>query len=114
MVSISSSGGVPPDAVTYRSSLDLVHYMIYYRTMSTITLNMHEAKTRLSEVIARLKPGDRVVLCRRNRPVAEIRPLPASSLEPRPVGLGKGLVVIPPAFFEPLPEELLSAFEGSA
>ena len=81
--------------------------------MSTIILNMHEAKTRLSEVISRLRPGDRVVLCRRNRPVAEIRPLPASSLEPRPVGLGKGLAVIPPEFFEPLPEELLRAFEGS-
>ena len=80
--------------------------------MSTVTLNMHEAKTRLSEVIARLKSGDRVVLCRRNRPVAEIRPLPASFSEPRPLGLGKGLAEIPPAFFEPLPEEILSAFEG--
>jgi hypothetical protein len=29
------------------------------------------------------------------------------------VGLGKGLVGIPPAFFEPLPEEILNAFEGS-
>jgi antitoxin (DNA-binding transcriptional repressor) of toxin-antitoxin stability system len=80
--------------------------------MSTIMLNMHEAKTRLSEVIARLKPGDRIVLCRRNRPVAEIRPLPASSQEARPVGLGKGLVEIPSTFFEPLPEEFLQAFEG--
>jgi antitoxin (DNA-binding transcriptional repressor) of toxin-antitoxin stability system len=80
--------------------------------MSTIVLNMHEAKTRLSEVVAQLRPGDRVVLCRRNRPVAEIRPLPASSAEPRPVGLGKGLVEIPPSFFEPLPKELVDAFEG--
>jgi antitoxin (DNA-binding transcriptional repressor) of toxin-antitoxin stability system len=74
---------------------------------------MHEAKTRLSEIIARLKPGDRVVLCRRNRPVAEIRPLSASSLEPRPVGLGKGLAVLPPAFFDPLPGEFLNSFEGN-
>jgi len=80
--------------------------------MSTIMLNMHEAKTRLSEVIANLKPGDRIVLCRRNRPVAEIRPLPAATLEPRPVGLGKGNAVVPPSFFEPLPEEILSAFEA--
>jgi antitoxin (DNA-binding transcriptional repressor) of toxin-antitoxin stability system len=77
-------------------------------------LNMHEAKTRLSEIVAGLRPGDRVVLCRRNRPVAEIRPLPASSAEPRPVGLGKGLVEIPPSFFEPLPEEIVEAFEGKA
>lgn len=80
--------------------------------MSTTLLNMHEAKTRLSAVIAGLKPGDRVVLCRRNRPVAEIRPLPAASLEARPVGLGKGLAVLPAAFFDPLPEELLGSFEG--
>ena len=73
---------------------------------------MHEAKIRLSEVIAKLKPGDRVVLCRRNRPVAEIRPLPAQSLEPRPVGMGKGLAHIPPSFFEPLPYDLLATFEG--
>lgn len=79
--------------------------------MSTLRLNMHEAKTRLSEVIAKLKPGDRVVLCRRNRPVAEIRPLPAQSPEPRPVGMGKGLAHVPPSFFEPLPDELLAAFE---
>ena len=26
--------------------------------------------------------------------------------------LGKGFVVVPPAFFEPVPEELLHAFEG--
>ena len=77
-------------------------------------LNMHEAKTHLSEVIAKLKPGDRVVLCRRNRPVAEIRPLPTSSLEPRPVGLGKGNVVMPLSFFEPLPEGFLDSFEGKA
>jgi antitoxin (DNA-binding transcriptional repressor) of toxin-antitoxin stability system len=80
--------------------------------MSTITLNMHEAKTHLSGVVARLKPDDRVVLCRRNKPVAEIRLLPPGQSEPRPVGLGKGLATIPPSFFEPLPEELLAAFEG--
>ena len=77
-------------------------------------LNMHEAKARLSEVIAGLKQGDRVVLCRRNRPVAEIRPLPASAADPRPVGLGKGLAEIPPSFFDPLPEEQVDAFEGKA
>jgi antitoxin (DNA-binding transcriptional repressor) of toxin-antitoxin stability system len=82
--------------------------------MSTIILNMHEAKTRLSEVVAGLKAGDRVVLCRRNRPVAEIRPLPPAAVEPRPVGLGKGLVVIPSSFFDPLPEELLGSFEAKS
>ncbi len=32
--------------------------------------------------------------------------------EPRPIGLGKGLVEVPDSFYEPLPEELLWLFEG--
>ena len=80
--------------------------------MATTRLNMHEAKTHLSEHIARLKPGDCIILCRRNRPVAEIRPLQEPFDEPRPVGLGKGLAEIPDSFFDPLPEEMLDLFEG--
>ncbi len=73
---------------------------------------MHEAKTHLSEHISRLKEGDRIILCRRNRPVAEIRPLSEPADESRPVGLGKGLVQIPDSFFDPLPDEMLDLFEG--
>ncbi|MGR8952984.1 MAG: hypothetical protein ACU83V_11300 [Gammaproteobacteria bacterium] len=30
----------------------------------------------------------------------------------RPIGLAKGLITIPAGFFEPLPDEILDAFEG--
>jgi hypothetical protein len=30
----------------------------------------------------------------------------------RPIGMAKGLLQIPPGFFDPLPDELLDAFEG--
>jgi antitoxin (DNA-binding transcriptional repressor) of toxin-antitoxin stability system len=76
-------------------------------------LNIHEAKTHLSKYLAKLKAGDRIVLCRRNQPVAEITPLPEAPARPRPIGLAKGRVVIPRSFFEPLPEEVLQAFEGT-
>ena len=72
---------------------------------------MHEAKTHLSAYIAQLLPGDRIILCRRNHPVAEIRPLPEKSQKPRPVGLGKGQARIPESFFEPMPEDFLASFE---
>ena len=39
-------------------------------------------------------------------------PKPQPPAEPRPAGLGKGLVEIPASFFEPLPEDLLRLFEG--
>ena len=74
-----------------------------------IRLNVHEAKTHLSKYLARLKTGETIVLCRRNLPIAEIRALPAQPRKPRPIGLGKGTVVIPPSFFAPLPEEELAA-----
>ena len=79
--------------------------------MSIVTLNMHEAKTHLSSHIAALKPGDRIILCRRNKAVAEIRPLTDEAHDPRPIGLGKGKARIPDSFFEPLPDDIVQAFE---
>jgi antitoxin (DNA-binding transcriptional repressor) of toxin-antitoxin stability system len=79
-----------------------------------IKLNVHEAKTHLSRYLAKLKKGQTILLCRRNTPVAEIRPLPAALEKPRPIGLAKGKFRVPADFFEPLPEELVNAFHGDA
>ncbi len=75
---------------------------------------MQEAKTHLSRHVAALKAGDRIILCRRNRPIAEIRPISERGDEPRPFGLGRGLAEITDAFFEPLPDDILGGFEGGA
>jgi antitoxin (DNA-binding transcriptional repressor) of toxin-antitoxin stability system len=77
-----------------------------------IRLNIHEAKTHLSAYLKRLQKGEIIVLCKRNRPIAEIRPLPPERKKPRPIGLDKGKFTVPKDFFEPLPEELLAAFRG--
>lgn len=77
-----------------------------------IKLNIHEAKTHLSKYLAKLEKGETIVLCRRNIPIAEIRPLPGAATKPRPLGLAKGKVHIPSSFFDPLPDELLELFEG--
>ncbi|MDD9989267.1 MAG: hypothetical protein OXQ31_23540 [Spirochaetaceae bacterium] len=73
---------------------------------------MQEAKTHLSAHIAKLAEGDRIILCRRNRPVAEIRPIEQPIEQARPVGLGKGLAEVPESFFDPLPEHVLDSFEA--
>ncbi len=77
-----------------------------------IRLNVHEAKTHLSSHVARLARGESILLCKRNTPIAEIRPLPAPRTAPRPLGLAKGKFKVPPAFFKPLPASLLKAFDG--
>lgn len=75
-------------------------------------VNMHEAKTHLSRYIAELKPGETLVLCNRNEPVAEIRPITKKKLKPR-IGFAKGEFSIPDsAFFDPLPDDILKAFYG--
>ena len=76
-----------------------------------IRINVTEAKAHLSRYLKRVEQGETIVLCRRNEPIAEIRPLPKRARGPRPVGIDRGLT-IPAAFFEPLPDNLLAAFEG--
>ena len=77
-----------------------------------IKLNIHEAKTHLSRYLARLKPGETIQICKRNTPIAELRALPVAPRKPRPIGLAKGTVIIHPSFFDPLPDDIIAAFEG--
>lgn len=78
-----------------------------------VRLNIHEAKTNLSRYLHRLEQhGESIILCRHNRPIAEIRPLPNAQPKPREFGLDRGKLVVPPEFFEPLDEETLELFGG--
>jgi len=44
-----------------------------------VTVNTHEAKTRLSALLAAVETkGETVLICRNGKPVAELRPLPAA------------------------------------
>ena len=40
----------------------------------TVTVNVHEAKTHLSRLLERVSSGERVVIARAGRPVAELVP----------------------------------------
>ena len=73
-------------------------------------VNIHDAKTNLSRYLAELSPGEPLVLCNRNRPVAELRSLRPKGVRKPRIGAAKGEFVIPDSFFEPLPDEILKAF----
>lgn len=74
------------------------------------TVNVHEAKTNLSRLLAQVEAGEDVIIARRGRPVARL-----VSYNPRvrrQPDILKGKVVIPDNFFDPLPESELKAWEG--
>jgi len=80
-----------------------------------ITINIHEAKANLSRYLTRVERGETIIVCKRNVPIAEIRPLPPKPTSKRPIGLAKDKgVKLPDSFFEPLPPELLDAFRGKS
>ena len=72
-------------------------------------VNVHQAKTQLSRLLARVEAGEEVVIARRGEPVARLVACkPRSKRQPDVL---KGKVVISEDFFEPLPEEELRAWE---
>ncbi len=77
-----------------------------------IKVNVHEAKIHLSRYLAAAARGERVVICNRNVPVAELAPVRSAPSRHRPIGLAKGTFKVPRSFFEPLPDDLLAAFAG--
>ena len=79
-----------------------------------ITLNVHEAKTHFSHYLDEVAKGESFILCKRNKPVAEIRPIVVKIMEKRPIGLAKGTFTVPASFFDELPEETMSLFSGEA
>ncbi len=91
-------------SAAFASGANLTH------DMTMLKGNIAEAKTRFSRHVDRVERGETMVLCPRNVPIAGIRPIPRARAALRPVGIDRGMVV-PPSFFEPLPEELLPACE---
>lgn len=72
-------------------------------------INVHQAKTHLSRLLERAHAGEEIVLAKTGKPYARLVPLKSRSGKRRP-GRLKG--ALDPAFFDPLPPELLDAWEG--
>ena len=72
-----------------------------------MTVNVQEAKTRLSELLGRVERGEEVVVARAGIPVARLVPVDLSWRRP----FGTMQFEIPDSFFEPLPEAELAAWE---
>ena len=78
-------------------------------TKSVVTVGVHEAKTRLSELLRLIDAGEEVEIQRNGQPVARL--VPPASHHRRAWGVDRGRLVVPEDFDAPLPAEVLEAFE---
>ncbi len=74
-------------------------------------VNIYEAKTRLSQLVAEAASGRDVVIARAGRPVARLTRLVGTTRKRR-LGLLDGRFRIPDDFNRALPDHLLRSFEG--
>ncbi|MBA2370917.1 MAG: type II toxin-antitoxin system Phd/YefM family antitoxin [Chloroflexi bacterium] len=75
------------------------------------TVNIHEAKTHLSRLIARAVEGEEIVIAKAGRPVAKLVGL-THPIRRRKLGLARGKIVIHDDFDAPLPEDIRRALGG--
>jgi len=75
------------------------------------TVNIYDAKTRLSQLVDRAAGGEDVVVSRNGKPLVRITRLEAPKRRIR-FGVLKGKLSIPQDFDAPLPADVLAGFEG--
>ena len=75
------------------------------------TVNVHEADARLSRMLAQVEAGEEVIIARCGKPVAQI--VRYRKRGKRKPGSMAGRFTVPDSFFDPLPEDELSAWNGN-
>jgi prevent-host-death family protein len=75
--------------------------------MSSKTVNIHEAKTHLSELLALAMQGEEIIIAKANRPLVRLTPLEPPK-KGRKTGLHEGIYWTSDDFDEPLPEDFFS------
>jgi prevent-host-death family protein len=69
----------------------------------TTQVNIHEAKTHFSKLLARVEAGEEIIIAKAGKPVAKLRPI-GESLSRRVSGRYAGKIRMRQDFDEPLPE----------
>jgi prevent-host-death family protein len=69
---------------------------------------VHEAKTRLSELLRLVDSGQEVEIARGGEPVAKL--VPFRTQERRRLGTDHGVYTVPEDFDAPLPDDVLDSF----
>ena len=75
------------------------------------TVNIYDAKTRLSQLVDIAASGEDVVVSRNGKPLVRITRLESPKRRIK-FGVLKGKVIVAEDFDAPMPDEILAGFEG--
>ncbi len=75
------------------------------------TVNVHQAKTQLSRLLAGAAAGEEVIIARDGKPVARLVPVDAAPRRRKPGAL-RGRIRFAAGFDDPLPESVQAGFDG--
>ena len=75
-----------------------------------LTVNTHEAKTHLSQLLARVANGEEIIIAKAGKAIARLVPVNQQTKK-RIAGMDRGKVKIADDFDAPLPNDLQSFFE---
>ena len=75
-----------------------------------ITVDIHQAETYFTRLLAEVARGKEVVISRAGTPIARLTPYTTSGLR-RGLGRDQGLFEVPDDFDAPLPEVVIESFE---
>jgi prevent-host-death family protein len=79
-----------------------------------LTVNIHDAKTRLSELIARAVAGEPFVIAKAGKPMVKVEAIePAEVKHPQRLGFAEGLWTAPDNFDTMAQDEIERMFYGS-
>ncbi len=76
-----------------------------------LNVTVEEIQRDPLKYLCQVEAGETLVIVRSDKPIAELKPI-TSGRQLRPFGLCAGEFTVPDDFDAPLPEDLLSAFEG--
>ena len=77
-----------------------------------ITINIDEMQRDLPGYLQRVRAGETLLILQGDKPIAELKPVAPVSEQLRPFGLCAGEFTVPVDFDAPLPDEVLTEFEG--
>ena len=77
-----------------------------------LSVTVDEIQRDPSKYLRQVEAGETFVILQADKAIAELRPISPCGKQLRPFGLCAGEFTVPDDFDAPLPEEILSAFEG--